>query len=113
MSWRGYRRRHDRWSTHPHHRLWRLRAQGDGARRRRLHAHGAGAGPDAVPTPPRPDLVAAWAGFDMATAVGDGLGKPARVVNDAELAGMGVIEGAGFEVVLTLGTGLGCALFDD
>jgi len=64
-------------------------------------------------TPPRPDLVAAWAGFDMATAVGDGLGKPARVVNDAELAGMGVIEGAGFEVVLTLGTGLGCALFDD
>jgi polyphosphate glucokinase len=64
-------------------------------------------------TAPRPDLLAAWAGFDMAAALGDGLGKPVRVINDAELAGLGVIESKGFEVVLTLGTGLGCALFDD
>src|SRR5512138_2874515 len=64
-------------------------------------------------TRPRPDLVEAWTGFNMATALGEGLGNPGRGVNDAVLAGRGVIEGKGFEVMLTLGTGLGCALFDD
>lgn len=64
-------------------------------------------------TRPRADLVAAWEGFDVQSALEDALGKPTRVLNDAEIAGLAVIESKGFEVVLTLGTGLGCALFDD
>lgn len=64
-------------------------------------------------TRPCADLVAAWAGFDVQAALEEALGRPTRVLNDAEIAGLAVIESKGFEVVLTLGTGLGCALFDD
>lgn len=64
-------------------------------------------------TPPRPDLVAAWAGHDIRAHIERELDRPTRVLNDAEVAGLGIIEGRGFEVMLTLGTGLGCALFDD
>jgi polyphosphate glucokinase len=60
----------------------------------------------------RADLEEAWFRFDVGAALEDALDKPTRVVNDAELAGLGVITGEGFEVVLTLGTGIGCALFD-
>lgn len=38
-------------------------------------------------------------------------GVPVRVINDADLQGYGVISGKGVELVLTLGTGLGTALF--
>jgi polyphosphate glucokinase len=34
-----------------------------------------------------------------------------RVLNDAGVQGYGVIEGRGVEMLLTLGTGMGCALF--
>lgn len=64
-------------------------------------------------TPVRPDLRQQWEGFDIQTALEEVLGKPTRVLNDAEIAGLAVIESKGFEVVFTLGTGLGCALFDD
>jgi polyphosphate glucokinase len=37
--------------------------------------------------------------------------KPVRVGNDADVAGYGAIKGDGVELVLTLGTGLGAALF--
>jgi polyphosphate glucokinase len=37
---------------------------------------------------------------------------PALVLNDAEVHGAGVIASSGLELVLTLGTGLGAALFD-
>jgi len=37
--------------------------------------------------------------------------KPVRVANDACVAGYGAIKGHGIEMVLTLGTGLGAALF--
>lgn len=37
--------------------------------------------------------------------------KPVRVGNDADVAGYGAIQGKGVELVLTLGTGLGTALF--
>ncbi len=37
--------------------------------------------------------------------------KPVRVGNDADVAGYGAIKGEGVELVLTLGTGLGGALF--
>lgn len=53
-----------------------------------------------------------WSGFDARAALGAALGIPTLVLNDAEVHGAGVISGAGFEVVLTLGTGLGCAVFD-
>ena len=42
----------------------------------------------------------------------DGLGLPTIVLNDAEVHGAGVVSGTGLELVLTLGTGLGSALFD-
>lgn len=60
-----------------------------------------------------PDLVALWHGFDAQRAVAEALAMPALVLNDAEVHGAGVIAGTGLELVLTLGTGLGCALFDD
>jgi polyphosphate glucokinase len=64
-------------------------------------------------TRPVPELVAAWADFDVRSALSEALARPTRLVNDAELVGFAVVEGKGFEVVLTLGTGLGAALFDD
>ncbi|TDE88507.1 ROK family protein [Occultella glacieicola] len=59
-----------------------------------------------------PELVDAWSGFDMRAAVSGQLGQPALVLNDAEVHGAGVIAGAGLELMLTFGTGLGNALFD-
>jgi polyphosphate glucokinase len=61
---------------------------------------------------PDQDLAAAWAGFDLRRQLRDALGLPALVLNDAELHGCGVVAGAGTELALTLGTGLGAALFD-
>ena len=59
-----------------------------------------------------PDLVDQWTGFDARAAIAERLGVPTLVLNDAEVHGAGVVTGAGLELVLTLGTGLGCALFD-
>lgn len=59
-----------------------------------------------------PDLVAAWSGCDIRAKVEARLGLPTLVLNDAEVHGAGVISGTGIELVLTLGTGLGSALFD-
>lgn len=53
-----------------------------------------------------------WHGFPLADTLGARLGdKPARLLNDAEVQGYGVISGNGLEFVITLGTGLGSALF--
>lgn len=60
-----------------------------------------------------PELEGAWAHYDIAAALEAALGRPTRVVNDAEMQGCAVIEGRGFEIVLTLGTGLGFAMFDE
>lgn len=54
-----------------------------------------------------------WKGFDLAAAISDKTRRPARVLNDAGVQGYGVIEGRGVEMILTLGTGLGCALYSD
>lgn len=59
-----------------------------------------------------PELVEAWEGFDARTALTEALGIPCKVLNDAEVHAAGVVTGQGLEVVLTLGTGLGFALFD-
>lgn len=52
-----------------------------------------------------------WVDFDIREAIASSTKKPVRVINDAELQGFGVIEGKGVEIVLTLGTGLGSALY--
>jgi polyphosphate glucokinase len=60
-----------------------------------------------------PKLFAAWRDFDMATALTAALGKPTKVANDADVQGAAVVQGTGLELVLTLGTGFGTALFMD
>lgn len=52
-----------------------------------------------------------WVGFDFATALFERLRKPTRVLNDADMQGFGAIAGKGVELVITLGTGFGSALF--
>ena len=52
-----------------------------------------------------------WAGFELIGALSQRFGVPARVLNDAAVQGLGVVEGHGLECVVTLGTGVGCALF--
>lgn len=59
-----------------------------------------------------PELLAAWAGRDVEAALAEALGYPVLVLNDAEVHGAGVVSGSGLELVLTLGTGLGSALYD-
>lgn len=56
---------------------------------------------------------ALWADVDLKKMLSDTFGKPARVVNDADMQGLGVVEGKGFEIVVTLGTGFGTALLLD
>jgi polyphosphate glucokinase len=60
-----------------------------------------------------PNLDPKWIGVDLAKALAKALGRPTRVCNDADIQGYGVIKGKGVELVLTLGTGLGSALFVD
>jgi polyphosphate glucokinase len=55
----------------------------------------------------------AWVGFDLAKAMEKRLRKPARVVNDADMQGLAAVEGKGVELVVTLGTGFGTALYLD
>lgn len=54
-----------------------------------------------------------WKGFALQDALSERFGKPARLENDAEVAGLGVIDGKGLEVVITLGTGFGSAVFSN
>jgi polyphosphate glucokinase len=58
-----------------------------------------------------PNLDPAWAHQNLRAEIEAITGVPARVLNDADLQGYGVIEGKGVEMVLTLGTGVGAALF--
>jgi polyphosphate glucokinase len=59
-----------------------------------------------------PELAKAWQNFDVRSALGAAFDAPTLVLNDAEVHGAGVVAGTGLELVITLGTGLGCALFD-
>jgi polyphosphate glucokinase len=60
-----------------------------------------------------PNLDGRWEEFPLAAELSRITGRPARVANDADVQGYGVIEGSGVEIVLTLGTGMGSALFVD
>ncbi len=55
----------------------------------------------------------AWAKIELQAQLEKLTGMPARVLNDADIAGYGAIAGNGLEMVLTLGTGMGSALFID
>ena len=65
------------------------------------------------------NIDAAWIGFDAERALAAVVGRPVRVLNDADAAGIAEMRfGAGVGsvgsvFVLTLGTGLGSALFSD
>jgi len=60
-----------------------------------------------------PNLDSSWAGVDLAATLSERLKRPTRVLNDADVQGFGAIAGKGVELVVTLGTGLGSALFVD
>lgn len=56
---------------------------------------------------------ALWNRVPLSEKLSDRLGRPVRAVNDVDLQGLGVVRGDGVELVLTLGTGMGAALFTD
>ena len=58
-----------------------------------------------------PALVKAWDHFDLDSSLTKALGKPTRVINDADMQGLDVMAGKGVELVITLGTGMGNAVF--
>lgn len=51
-----------------------------------------------------------WSMVNLAEKIGTALNKPAKVVNDADLQGLGLSQGKGLEMIITLGTGFGTAL---
>lgn len=53
----------------------------------------------------------AWKGFNLAAALTEQLQRPVRVINDADMQGLGAVTGKGVELVVTLGTGFGSGLF--
>jgi polyphosphate glucokinase len=54
-----------------------------------------------------------WIGFALAKALEKRWGKPVRMANDCAVGGYAVIHGHGVELVITLGTGMGSALFTE
>lgn len=60
-----------------------------------------------------PNLDPTWQNFSCRQVLEEGFGKPVRVCNDADMQGFGAIVGEGLEMVITLGTGMGSALFVD
>ena len=54
-----------------------------------------------------------WKNTNLQVKLLDKLGKPARVVNDADMQGLGMVSGKGLEMVITLGTGFGTALLNE
>jgi polyphosphate glucokinase len=56
---------------------------------------------------------AEWHNYPLAARLARRLRRPTRMLNDAEVQGLGVIEGKGLECVVTLGTGFGSAVYRD
>jgi polyphosphate glucokinase len=54
-----------------------------------------------------------WRKINLSQQLSGILNKPVRVVNDADMQGLGVCNGEGLELVITLGTGFGTALLMD
>ena len=55
----------------------------------------------------------AWKDYPLQTNISALLNRPAKVVNDADLQGIGMVSGKGLEMMVTLGTGFGTALLLD
>lgn len=60
-----------------------------------------------------PNLHPLWRNVDLDAAVTKLTKRPTRTLNDAAIQGFGAMEGHGVELTITLGTGLGSALFVD
>ncbi len=58
-----------------------------------------------------PNMDVSWIGVDFQHELELITGRPARVANDADVQGFGDVSGDGVELVITLGTGVGSALF--
>ncbi len=58
-----------------------------------------------------PNLGKGWAGVHLADEMTQRTGRPVRALNDCGLQGLGVIEGFGTEILVTLGTGMGFGLY--
>lgn len=58
-----------------------------------------------------PNLDASWPGTDLVGELERQLNQPVRAANDADVQGYGAVKGEGVELVMTLGTGFGTALF--
>src|SRR5262249_5079169 len=54
-----------------------------------------------------------WRSYPLSARLERRLRRPVRMLNDAEVQGLGVIKGKGLECVLTLGTGVGSAIYRD
>jgi polyphosphate glucokinase len=54
-----------------------------------------------------------WIGYALKARLENRWKKPVQLMNDAAVQGYGAISGKGVEMILTLGTGLGSALFVD
>ena len=65
-----------------------------------------------VYTAPNLDNIS-WRGVNLNFLLEQKLERPAKVVTDADLQGLGFAEGEGLEMVMTLGTGFGTALMLD
>ncbi|WP_432221451.1 ROK family protein [Flavobacterium sp. TMP13] len=50
-----------------------------------------------------------WSNINFSEQLSKLLGKPAKVINDADMLALGVISGSGLEMMVTLGTGFGTA----
>ena len=59
------------------------------------------------------NLDPSWIGFPLARTLEKRWGKPVRMANDSAVGGYAVIQGHGVELVITLGTGMGSALFTE
>lgn len=59
------------------------------------------------------NLHVSWLGVNIIKKLEKASGKPVRAANDADIQGYGDIKGHGLEMVITLGTGVGSALFID
>lgn len=54
-----------------------------------------------------------WIGYPLQAELEKRWKKPVRVANDAAVQGFGAIRSRGVEMIITLGTGMGSALFTD
>lgn len=54
-----------------------------------------------------------WLGYPLGPDIAHALAMPTKLLNDADVSGCAVVHGEGVEFVLTLGTGVGTALFEN